>query len=338
MITIKINGTAYDIPIGTTILEACNIVGIYVPTLCNHPDIPPSGKCGVCVVKINGSNFSLSCSTKISSGMNIETNTPEIRRKAYSNLSSFTDISCLPMTKEIEEMINYFSIKKIRRTRQAEKTNSILFDPSLCINCSRCIRMCSDVQCIGALEEDSHSLNENDCIQCGQCITVCPTNALRASPSSSKVIRALASGKIMILQIAPSVRVSIGECFGNPIGTLVTGKIISAARDIGFHYIFDVEMGSDIVIIEEGTELIHRLNSNGKLPMFSSCCPSWINYVEKLHPDLIPFLSSTKSPHMCTGSIINSYFSKIKNIDPYQLFLVSLMPCTEKKMKFVVFN
>jgi len=330
-IYVKINGNTIETSKGTSILSACKSANIYVPTLCNHPDIPPSGKCGICVVKINGINFALSCCTKVTSGMIIETNSPEVKKRAQQAFSNFTDMTFLPISREIEDIMAYFSNKGQRVARKAEKTNSISFNPKLCVNCGRCVRMCADIQSIGALSDDSHSLLENDCIQCGQCITVCPTKAIRELNSTSQIIRALSSGKTLALQVAPSLRVSFGEYFGLPIGTVVTGKIIAAARGIGFRYVFDTIFGTSISVIEEGTELLQRMKNGGPFPLFTSCCPSWVNYVEKLHPEIIPYLSSTRSPHIITGSIIKNYFSNRNNIDPSNLFIVSLMPCTSKK-------
>jgi len=331
MIHLKINGINTEISSGSSIYDACKKAGVYVPTLCNHPDVPPAGNCGICVVKVNGTNFVLSCATKAQNGMIVETNTPEVKKRAFDALTSFSEMALMPSTKEIEDVWNYFSNKRPKRARHAECTNAVSFDPSLCINCGRCTRMCSDVQNIGALDEDSHSLNENECIQCGQCITVCPTKALKAHSSISGIVRALSTGKTLVLQVAPSVRVSIGECFGEPIGSIVTGKIVAAAKEIGFRYVFDTDFGADLTVIEESTELVSRVKEGGVLPMFTSCCPSWVNFVEKLHPELIPNLSTSKSPHLMTGAIIKTYFAEKKLIDPKNLYVVSLMPCTAKK-------
>ena len=332
MIQLKINNQQIEVPSGSSIFDACKSLNIYVPTLCNHPDIPPSGNCGICVVKVNNSNFVLSCSTKAQNGMVVETNSFDVKRKGFEALCAFNEMARMPPTKEIEDIWNYFTQKKRPpRKRHAENTNSVSYDPNLCINCGRCTRMCRDVQNIGALDEDSHSLKDNDCIQCGQCITVCPTQALKANSTISGIIRALSSGKILILQIAPSVRVSIGESFGEPVGSIVTGKIIQSAREIGFRYVFDTDFGADLTIIEEGSELVSRLKHGGVFPMFTSCCPAWVNFVEKLHPELIPHLSTAKSPHMMTGAIIKTYFAERSHIDPKNIYVVSLMPCTAKK-------
>ena len=331
MLTIKINGVEYNAKKGSTILQVCQDHSIFIPTLCNHPDIPPAGNCGICVVKVNGSNFALSCSTKIAEGMIIETETQEVKNKALEALNSFSDMPLMPFSKEIEELWSYLRPTKPVRTRPAEKSNGISFDPKLCVNCGRCARICGEVQCMNALDESSHLLSQNDCIQCGQCTTVCPTGALQENISIPKVIQALSKGKTLILQISPSSRVSCGECFGDPIGTDCTGKIISAARIMGFRYVFDVNYGADLTTIEESNELLERMDNGGVLPMFTSCCPAWINFVEKIRPELIPNLSTAKSPHLMCGAAVKNVFAEQKQIEPSKIFIVSLMPCTAKK-------
>lgn len=331
MIKVKVNGITVDVPQGSTVLQACQEAGQYVPTLCNHPDIPPAGKCGLCVVKINGSQYSLSCSTKATDGMVIDTNTPDVKDKASDALKKFNDMPMMPRCPEIEEVMHYLTQKVPKRGRQAEKTNALSFDPNLCINCDRCVRRCADGQAIGALDESSHALAENTCISCGQCTTVCPTGALDVNSSIPEVLHAMAAGKVVVLQTAPATRVSTGECFGDPVGTLVTGKIVACAKQIGFKYVFDTNFGADLTILEEGTELIQRITTGGVLPMFTSCCPAWINFVEKIHPELIPNLSTAKSPHMMEGAIIKTYWAERMSIKPEDIFVVSLMPCTAKK-------
>jgi len=331
MLNAKVNGISVEVPPGSTIIQACKAANVFIPTLCHHPDIPPAGKCGICVVKVNGSQFLLSCSTRVTDGMVIETNTPEVKGKALDALNKFNDMSMMPNSSEIEEVWKYFYPKNTKRGRAQEKTNALSFDPKLCVNCDRCVRQCAEVQQIGALDEASHSLSQNECISCGQCTTVCPTNALVENSSIPEVLRAMAHGKTVILQTAPAVRVSTGECFGDPVGTVVTGKIVAAAREMGFKYVFDTNFAADLTILEEGTELIGRIVNKGVMPMFTSCCPAWINFVEKIHPEIIPHLSTAKSPHMMAGRVIKTYFAEKKNIDPSNIFVVSLMPCTAKK-------
>jgi NADH-quinone oxidoreductase subunit G len=331
MINVKINGLIADVPPGSSILDACTAAGIYVPTLYHHPDLPPAGKCGICVVKVKGTQFALSCSTKVQPGMIIETNTPDVKAKSMQALSAFDDMPLLPTCRELEDVMEYLTQKKPRRARASERTNAIAFDNLKCINCGRCERACADGQAIGALDDVTRPLSGGECISCGQCTTVCPTGALVEENSVSRVMKALASGKTLVFQCAPSTRLSAGEPFGDPVGTIVTGKIVSAARQMGFRYVFDTNYGADMTIWEEGTELIGRVTNQGVLPMFTSCCPAWVNFVEKLHPDLIPNLSTAKSPHMMLGATIKTYFAEKKGIDPNGIFTVSLMPCTAKK-------
>lgn len=439
MIQVTINGHSYSFPPETTILSACKQKNIYIPTLCYHDDLPASGKCGLCVVRINGNSYAHACSQKISKGMQIDTNSPDVIAHARSSYDNFIDMSVPPPSKDIEEITKYLFPKNTIRTRESDHSHSLVFDPKLCINCGRCVRMCSDVQNINALNYQNPQIRNNECISCGQCITVCPTNSLREVTSKPAVLTALAEKKILVMQMAPATRVAIGEAFGCEPGTVVTGKIIQAARKMGFHYVFDTNFGADMTVIEEANELLRRLkievnsnndqissqniqlnrsismqrsstiitpvsslpsklkklpptgnlqkpvlrktitasftnsslptksrftsplkadlarvslNSSGLLsssngnffkasdqvvvessaiPQFTSCCPAWVNYVEKLHHELIPHLSSTKSPHMIVGSLVKSYFASIVNVDPKDIFLVSLMPCVAKK-------
>ncbi|EAY16758.1 Iron only hydrogenase large subunit, C-terminal domain containing protein [Trichomonas vaginalis G3] len=334
MLSIKIDGKEYQEKKGQTILQVCNKHGVYIPTLCNHPDLPPIAHCGVCVVKINGNNFVLSCSHKIAAGMEIETGTPEIKAKALDALQNFSDVTMMPKTPEIEELYTYLKpARKVNMTPQ--KLTSISFDPGLCIQCDRCTRACSDIQAMDAIQEDTHQIIDFDCIQCGQCANVCPTNAIYETPAIPKVIQALAKGYIMIMQFAPSVRVTMGEMFGDEPGTICTGKIIAASRMMGFRYVFDIAYGADITVLEEGAELVHKIQNNEKLPMFTSCCPSWVNFVERKHPELIPQLSTAKSPHMMSAAAIKTVFADVNNIDPSKIFLVSMMPCTAKKDEII---
>lgn len=332
MLSVTINGKQVSCKKGTFILQACTDNGIYVPTLCAHPDIPPAGNCGLCVVKVNGDSYELACSTKVTNGMVIETDTPEVKKRSLDALNAFNDMPLMPGSKEIEDIYKYLIPKRPIRGRKAEKTNALSFDPETCVNCGRCVRVCGDMQYIGALDEESHSLNDNDCIQCGMCTTVCPTDCLTYNSSISSIIRAMAAGKILVLQIHPSSSVSLGELFGEKIGVDCTKKIIGAAREIGFRYVFDVNFGGDINIIETAHELLHKLSLQpDSLPMFTSWCPAWVNFVEKLHPELIPNLSTVKSPHILLSVIIRNYYAHLKEIDLQKLFIVSLLPCTANK-------
>lgn len=445
MVRVTINGHTYDFPKEFTILDACKQKNIYIPTLCFHPDLPASGKCGLCAVRINNSTFAHACIQKIAEGMIIDTNTPEVIAKSRRAFNNFIDMSVIPPSKDIEEISKYLFPKNTLRTRESDRSNSITFEQSLCINCGRCVRMCSDVQNINALNYINPRMKTNECISCGQCITVCPTQALVETSSSQSILKALAERKILILQIAPATRVAIGEGFGLDAGMIVTGKVISAARKIGFNYVFDTNFGADLTAIEEANELLRRMNihvhdpigdqptqahrkgfqlnnsnntnnnplkqsmakiqkptiatslasgqpgniqlratksytinpfehqaqsdqrtnnqpissthfkrqmneiltkspdqhhESNELPQFTSCCPAWVNYVERLHHNLIPHLSSIKSPHMIVGKLVKTYFASVMGIDPKDIFMVSLMPCVAKKdeIKRMQFN
>ena len=332
MINIEINGHKYKAEEDTTILDACRSNGIYIPTICYHPDLPAAGKCGLCQVKVDGSSYAYACMTKVYEGMSIDTKSPDVIKKAKDALDDFFDISLPPPSKDIEQVYNYLYPKKMIRTREFEKTNSMTFIPEICIECDRCVRVCEDTQHIGALNEPNPRMKNNECISCGQCILVCPTNALRENKSTAFFLRALSAGKITVLQTAPSVRVSVGECFGDPVGTECSGKIAAAARMLGFKYVVDTNFAADMTILEEGTELIERLNNkNSVLPMFTSCCPAWVNFVERHRPDLIPNLTTAKSPHMMFGRAIKLFYSHMLHVDPSQIFVCSLMPCVAKK-------
>ncbi|OHS98936.1 NADP-reducing hydrogenase subunit HndC [Tritrichomonas foetus] len=330
-VNVTINGKSYSFPQGYTILQACKESNVYIPTLCYHPDLPEAGKCGLCVVMINETAYAYACVQKIAPNMHIDTVSPEVFAKARIALNNFIDLYSIPESKDIEDICKYLNPKNTIRNRNADHSISVMFNPSECINCDRCTRACSDVQNIGALNELHPNLRTNECISCGLCIMVCPTRALEEVSSIPQIYRALAKRKTLILQIAPSVRVSLGELFGNPPGTVVTGKIIAAARQLGFSYVFDTNFGADMTIVEEGQEFLKRFEKKVRLPQFTSCCPAWVNFVEKLHPELIPHLSSTKSPHMIVGTLVKTYFASIKMIDPDDIFLVSLMPCVAKK-------
>lgn len=332
MIRVTINGRPYRANSDQTILQVCREHDIYIPTLCHHVDLPPCGKCGLCVVKIDGENYVYACMQLVKQGIIIETKTPDVLAKSRESLKAFLNVNQPPPSEEIEDICKHLNPKNPIRQREYERSYSLTFDPTDCINCGRCIRICSDVLNVGALNDPNSKMRTNECISCGSCITVCPTHALTETPSSGAVLKAIVQGKVVVLQLAPAVRVSIAEVFGCPVGTICTGKIITAAKMMGFSYVFDTNFGADVTIVEEGSELIHRLTTKGSvLPMFTSCCPGWINFVERSHSEMIPHISSTKSPHMITGKLIKTYFAERMHIKESNLYVVSLMPCVAKK-------
>lgn len=334
MIKVKINGQEAFVKRNMTILEACRALGIYVPTLCSHPDLPPIGQCGVDVVKVNGSSLERACVTYCQEGMVIETNTLDVKQASLNNLQKFAPGTMMQKTPDIEDLWNYYQPKK-GQPYPPQQNVSIQWDPEKCINCHLCIRACTNVQQIDSIDSITHHIDES-CIKCGHCLTVCPTAALTPTSEIGKVLAALSSDKVCIIQTAPSVRVTIAEGFGEPLGTICTGKVVAAARMMGFKYVFDINYGADQTIIEEGTEFMHRLLYNeAPLPQFTSCCPGWVNYVETKHPEVIPHLSTAKSPHMMSGVAIKTYFSHVSGIPAENMFVVSVMPCTAKKDEIV---
>lgn len=319
---VNIDGRNIKVDENSTILEACLQADVFVPNLCYHPDIPPTGKCGICVVYVNGIYQVLACSTEVQPDIIVDTKAEETKKYAYESFQKLNDKIIIPSTHEIEEIFDYFNKapKKIRRKN--EQTLSLIYDPMECISCDRCIRVCNKIQQIGAITRGSYTLDSKKCISCGQCVAVCPTKALTETFVNPKVLQALAKGKILCLQIAPAVRVSVAECFGEPVGTICTGKIISAARLAGFKYVFDTNYGADLTVIEEANELLDRIQQKKNLPMFTSCCSSWVQYVYLKYPELKRNLSTCKSPHMMIGSVVKSYFAEKKKIDSSKIFLV----------------
>lgn len=330
---IKINGKYMESKKGTTIHEAAAQAQIFIPRLCGNPDLPPVGKCGICLVNIKGRGSLLSCSTTVRDGWEIETLEKDIKQKAYQSFMKIMNQIVKPVSPEIEEVYSYFWGKPIAKGKKIAQTKALVFNSAICVGCDSCYRVCTDNQKIAALDLKSHTMKKANCISCGQCVSVCPTGALIEAHSVPKVLRAFSAGKTVVLQVAPALRVSLAECFGSPVGTICTGKIVAAAHEIGFKYVFDTNFGADMTIIEEGTELISRLTSpaKGALPLFTSCCPAWVTFVEKFYPLLIPNLSTAKSPHEMLGKAIKTYFAKKNSIDPENLYTVSLMPCIAKK-------
>lgn len=315
----------------TNILEAAIAADIFIPHLCYHPDLPSAQRCGICNVKVNGLYEVLACATEVKPGMKIRTEDRNAFDHSFKHFEHICNKSVLPSSPEIEEIFKYFYGKSHTGKRKPIKTHSLLYDPDECVGCDRCIRACNDLQKIEAVSRGDYTMDPNKCISCGACVSVCPTLALREVGSIPEVLRALSSAKILCLQIAPAARVSLAELFHSPVGTVCTGKIIEAAREIGFRYVFDTNFGADMTVIEEGTELINRIENHKELPLFTSCCPSFVNFVERYCPNIIPNLCTAKSPHLMLGAAIKSYFAEKRNLRKERIFVVSLMPCIAKK-------
>ena len=360
MITLTIDGVSVTVPEGPTVLEAAKQAKITIPTLCYLKGINQIGACRICMVEIEGARgLAAACVMPAGEGMKVKTNTPRLRQVRRDNLElllSNHNRECTTCVRsgscELQALANEYGIKDIRY--EGEKTfkptdiddvsPSIVRDNSKCIHCRRCIAACQNVQKIGAIGMGKRgfkstvgpafgvSLANSPCVNCGQCIEACPVGALHEKSEIDNVWAAIADpDKFVCVQPAPAVRAALGEEFGLPIGTGVTGKMVASMRRLGFDKVFDTDFGADLTILEEGTELLGRINNGGVLPMITSCSPGWITYCEKFFPEFIPNLSSCKSPHEMTGAMIKSYYAEKMGIDPEKIFVVSVMPCTAKK-------
>lgn len=358
MINLTIDGKNIEVPEGTTILQAATKLGIDIPTLCYLKEINEIGDCRMCLVEVEGKRgFATSCIQKAEDGMVVHTKTPEVleaRKTMLDLILSNHHQDCENCVRnencELQDLINKFNKEKsvyegIKNTYEIDdKSPSIVRDPNKCILCRRCVSMCNKVQKIGAIGVTErgfkscvstvghNSLNDVNCTFCGQCIEVCPTGSLAEKDSTQIVWDKIKDKDIyVVVQTAPSIRVALGEEFGMPIGTNVEGKMVNALKQMGFDKVFDTNTGADFTIVEEGTEFIKRLYNNDNLPMITSCCPSWVKYIEMNYPENISHLSSCKSPHEMFGALLKTYYAKKEGIDPSKMFVVSVMPCIAKK-------
>ena len=358
MVNITIDGQAIKVPANYTILQAARVVGIDIPHLCYHPELSREGSCRVCVVEIKGGrSLVASCVYPVNEGMEVHTNTPAVRtsRKTVVELMLANHPEdCLFCIKnqhcELQQIAADLGIRKVRfqgekRHAQKEETNpSVVRDPEKCILCSRCVRACSERQGLDILSSTNRGfdsivepafgcgLDEVACSYCGQCTTVCPTAALTEKDDTQAVWDAIADpDKHVVVQTAPSVRITLGEEFGMKPGGIVTGKMVAALRKMGFDKVFDTDFAADMTIMEEGSELLNRLTTGGVLPMMTSCSPGWVNFVETLHPEVIPNLSTAKSPQGMFGAAVKTFYAERAGVDPSKIVSVSVMPCTAKK-------
>lgn len=360
MINLTIDGRAVEVEEGTTILEAAKKINIDIPTLCFLKDVNEIGDCRMCVVEVEGRRgFATSCIQKVEEGMVVKTNTPQVieaRRIVLDLILSNHDRECLTCTRngtcELQKLAQEFYVDEIKYKGSRNKheiddsSPAIVRDFNKCILCRRCVATCKNVQGIGAIActergfastistYKNKSLNDVNCTFCGQCIEACPVGALKEKDSTVAVWKALRDEeKYVVVQTAPAVRVALGEEFEMEIGTNVQGKMVSALKQMGFDKVFDTNTGADFTIVEEGNEFLQRFSNGGVLPMITSCSPGWVRYMEMNYPELVPHLSSCKSPHQMFGALIKSYYAEKENIDPSKIFVVSVMPCVAKKFE-----
>lgn len=360
-VNIKINGIALSVPAGSTILEAAKLACIDIPTLCYLKEINEIGACRICVVAVKGArSLVTACVYPVNEGMEIWTNTPEVidaRKKTLKLILSTHDRKCLSCVRngdcELQKLSNDFNVTDEfyfdgeKSSYEIDYSATHMYrDNNKCILCRRCVAVCEKTQGIGVIGANNRGFNteicsafdmglgETSCVSCGQCIAVCPTGAIYEKDNTEEVFEAIADEtKHVIVQTAPSVRAALGEEFGLPIGTNVEGKMVAALRRIGFAKVFDTDFAADLTIMEEANEFLERVKNGGKLPMITSCSPGWVKFCEHYFPDMIENLSSCKSPQQMFGAIAKTYYSEKMGIDPKNIVMVSVMPCTAKKFE-----
>lgn len=356
-VKLKINNIEVEAPANATIIEAAHLAGIRIPSLCYLKGINEIGACRVCMVEVKGAkSLVASCVYPVSEGMEVFTNTTAVRKSRKMTLELILSnhrMDCLTCTRsgscELQALAKEFGVVHVRfQTKKPEpeiedSAVHLVRDNSKCVLCRRCVAACREqgVGVIGANERGfathigcafDRDLNEVACVSCGQCIVACPTGALRERDDTDKVWDALADPtKHVVVGTAPSVRATLGECFDMPIGTNVEGKMAAALRRMGFDGVFDVDTAADFTIIEEGNEFLQRIQNGGVLPLITSCSPGWIRYAEQYYPDFLPNISSCKSPQGMFGGLMKTYYAEKMGIDPKDIFVVSIMPCTAKK-------
>ena len=359
-VNIKINGMPLSVPAGSTILQAAKSAGIDIPTLCYLKDLNEIGACRMCVVEVKGArSLVASCVYPVNEGMEVFTNTPKViesRKMTLEMLLSVHNKSCLTCkrsgTCELQALCQELGVEDSTSYEGAmpdslydDSTYHLVRDNSKCILCRRCVAACANqhVAVIGPNSRgfDTHigcmfeqPLANVACVSCGQCIVACPTGALTEKDQCADVLAVLNDPtKYVVVQTAPSIRATLGECFGMPVGTNVEGKMVAALRRLGFQKVFDTDFGADLTIMEEANEFIERVQNGGTLPMITSCSPGWVKFCEYYFPELLPNVSSCKSPQQMTGAMIKTWFAEKEGLDPKNIVVVSVMPCTAKKFE-----
>ena len=360
-INLKINGMDVSAPAGSTILEAAKLAHIDIPTLCFLKEINEIGACRICVVEVKGArSLVASCVYPVSEGMEVFTNTPKVlasRKKTLQLILSNHDRKCLSCVRsgncELQKLCKDLNVDDETYYEGEKNVYEIddsaahmVRDNNKCILCRRCSAVCEKVQGVGVIGANERGFKTNlscafeidladtSCVSCGQCIAVCPTGAIYEKDFTDDVLAAIADPeKHVIVQTAPAVRAALGEAFGLPMGTDVEGKMVAALRRIGFDKVFDTNFAADLTIMEEATEFLHRVENGGKLPLITSCSPGWIKYCEHYHPDMLDNLSSCKSPKQMFGAVAKTYYAEKMGIDPKNIVMVSVMPCTAKKFE-----
>lgn len=360
LINLTIDGEKIEVPEGTTILQAASLLNVHIPTLCYHEDQAVKAVCRICVVEVEGQRLlPAACSTPVSEGMVVKTASPKViaaRKNIMELILARHPQDCLNCSKngscELQKIARNLNMTRpnryeqdIRSARFDDSSPSIVRDMRKCILCNRCVEVCSGKQGVMVMAKENRGFDtvivppygkklvDTSCVNCGQCVQVCPVGAISINDDTEKVYSQIEAGKTMVVQIAPSVRITLAESLGYAPGTVTTGKIVHALHKIGFKWVFDSDFSADLTIMEEGTEFLYRLNNGGTLPLITSCCPAWVKYCETYAYDELEHLSSAKSPQQMFGAVIKTYFAKKENIDPADICSVSVMPCTAKKFE-----